>query len=221
LDALVVTSLNKIHCPRVTAVVRSIARNNPKHRPIIARHDGIVDTLADILHTSRVLATSHDKQNNDNDDEIVARQNRKTIYNVSERINAIHAIAHLVNSNDETRTFLCGRPTLLTAIVLATQENDTQDMAVRALERLATVSSNRYVLAHCNGLIVAVAEAVEREALREKQRNNAIQAGQVFVENRCDDDDICSTDDRTDHNGSNGTSCYLAKPLLMSLLVAM
>jgi hypothetical protein len=218
LDALLVTSLNKIHCPRVTAVVRSIARNNPKHRPIIARHDGIVDTLADILHTSRVLATSHDKQNNDHDDEIVARQNRKIIYDVSERINAIHTIAHLANSNDETRTFFCGRPTLLTAIVLATQDSDTQDMAVRALERLATVSSNQYVLAHCNG----VAEAVEREALREQQRNNAIQAGQVFVENRCDDDDDnCSTDDRTDRNGSNGTSCYLAKPLLMSLFVAM
>jgi hypothetical protein len=189
LDALVVASLNKIHCSRVTAVLRGIARNHPDQRPILAQHDGIVDTLTDILHTT----PAPDDGKEDDEDH---SESQKSTLHVSDRVNAIHAMAHLVHSSDATRVLLCDRPSLLTAVVLAARYKDTQDGALRVLERLATVAVNRPVLAQCPGLMVAVAEAVEREALAERR-----------LEPRCEAEDC----------GSTG----LAKALLLSLLLAL
>jgi hypothetical protein len=224
LDALVVTSLNKAQCSRVTAAIRSIARNHPERRPLLARHDGIVDTLTDILQIPISDVDENQKTSIENDNFSSGKTCKS---NVSDRTNAIHAIAHLVNSDDATRTLLCNRSTVLTAIVLATQSLDTQDMAIRVLERFATVMSNRHTMAHCNGLIIAVAEAVERENHREKYhttKDNLSYPKSPLLDNRYDDqnendDDKCSDDGKNTPKGS--TTYYLAKPLLMSLLVAM
>jgi hypothetical protein len=197
LDALVVASLNKIHCPRVTAVVRSIARNHPDQRPILAQHDGIVDTLTDILHTEPLRSAKLDDVTHS------TGKSRQSTLNASERVNAIHALAHLANSNDTTRVFLCSRPAVLTAVVVAAQQKDLQDVALRVLKRLATVAANRSILANCPGLIVAVAEAVEREALWDRRHA-------LLTEHRSEDDQ----DSTTKIDG-------LAKALLLSLLLTM
>ena len=218
LDALVVTSLSKLHSTRVTAAIRSLARNHPDHRHILARHDGIVDTLIDVIQSSLVVVD--DSLTDDDGDDYDATNESKNTSKITDRTNAMHAIAHLANSDDATRKHLCSRPTLLTALVDATQASDSQDLSIVVLERLATVPSNRYVMSHRNGLIVAVAEAVERERHHEKQqRYRDTNCQSKLLENRCDDDDEKCSDDCT--SVQKGPSCYLAKALLMSLLVAM
>lgn len=190
LDALVVASLNKIHCPRVTAVVRSISRSHPDQRPILAEHDGIVDTLTDILH----MAPCHDEENVDDD---THSESRKSTLKVSARVNAIHSMAHLANSDDNVRVLLCCRPAVLSSMVQSAQYKDTQDVALRVLERFATVAANRSLLARCPGLLVAVAQAVERETRADRRQ-----------EHRSED-------------GSTVKSDGLAKALLLSLLLAL
>ena len=215
LDALVVTSLSKLHSTRVTAAIRSLARNRPDHRPLLARHDGILDTLIDVIQSSLEVFD----ENVTDDDGVDNGQMNEQKSRITDRTNAIHAVAHLANSDDATRIHLCSRPTLLATMVEATQTHDSQDIAIVVLERLATVPSNRCILSRCHGLIVAVAEAVERESRLEKQHKNEVSTGQPhLIENRCDDDDKCSDDIKSIQHGS---SCYLAKALLMSLLVAM
>ena len=219
LDALVVASLSKLHSTRVTAAIRSLARNHPDHRPLLVQHDGIVDTLIDVIQSSLVVYDDNITDDDLDDYELTNDQKHKS--KIADRTNAIHAVAHLANSDDTTRKLLCSRPTLLAAIVEAAQTPDCQDLAMVVLERLATVPSNRQILSRCIGLIVAVAEAVERESRIEKQPRNRVTNGQSnhLLENRCDDDeDKCSDDDKSNQHGP---SCYLAKALLMSLLVAM
>ena len=217
LDALVVASLSKIHTTRVTAAIRSLARNHPDHRPILARHDGIVDTLIDVIQSSMVVVDEHNNVDEGGDYE--ASQSKITS-KITDRTNAMHAVAHLTNSDDATRKHLCSRPTLLMAMVEATQAPDSQALAIVVLERLATVPSNRYVLSQCNGLITAVAEAVERESCHERQRRSGATTGQSqLLDKRCDDDEKQGDDGKNLHNGA--PSSNLAKALLMSLLVAM
>lgn len=165
LDALVVASLSKAS-NSVSAVLRIKARS-PENRQSLARHPGVMDTLADICISESAAA--------------------------SDRDNSIRAIMHLVNE-DKNRILLCN-PTILTALVIAANYNDpdldeARDSSIRAMERLATEVSNRPAMAHHEGLIVSVAKAVEREALWEQQ-------------------------------GRDAEYGRLAKPLLMSLLVAM
>lgn len=162
LDALVVASLSKAS-NSVTTVLRLKARN-PDHREVLARHAGVMDTLCDIL---------------------VAEQSKMS---TTDRDNSIRAVMHLVNE-DKNRKLLCNK-TILSALVAAADATDTQDAAIRTLERLATEQSNRATMAHHEGLLVAVAAAVEREAVWERE-GHASEFGR------------------------------LAKPLLMSLLVAM
>ena len=213
LDALVVTSLSKLHSTRVTAAIRSLVRMHPDHRPLLARHEGIVDTLIDVIKLS-LVAVDENITDDDND----ATNEPNDTLKITERINAIHAVAHLANSDDGTRKHLCGRPTLLMAMVHATKAPDCQELAIVVLERLATVPSNRYTLSRCDGLIVAVAEAVEREARREGQQRHRVTTDQRHrSEKRCDDEDICSDDGKSIPHGHG----YLAKALLMSILVAM
>ena len=165
LDALVVASLSPA-ANSVSAVLRVKARD-PENRESMARHPGILDTLADICINSGS--------------------------DVKDRDNAMRAIMHLTNESNN-RKVMCNK-TILDALVKgASLENHTEeeirDSAVRAIERLATEFSNRARMARHKGLLVAIAKATEREAKLEEA-------------------------------GAKAEHAFLAKPLLMSLLVAM
>lgn len=165
LDALVVASLSKAS-NSVSAVLRVKARD-PENRETMARHPGVIDTLADIC----VSDSS----------------------SVNDRDNAMRAIMHLVNEG-KNRKILCNRTVLDSLVAGATYKDpdldEARDSAIRAMERLATEYSNREFMARHPGLLTAVAQAVEREAAWEEA-------------------------------GRESEHGYLAKPLLMSLLVAM
>jgi hypothetical protein len=176
LDALVAASLSRAS-NSVTAVLRVKARN-AEQRQVMARHAGIVDTLCDIL-----VAAPAACQNSKDKSVAVSAPNE-----VVDRDNSIRTILHLVNE-DKNRKLLCNR-TVLRALVVSARAMDTRDAAIRAMERLATEVGNRAVMAQQEGLLVAVAEAVEREAEWER-------------------------------TGRDTEFGLLAKPLLMSLLVAM
>jgi len=168
LDALVVASLSK--SPNSVSAVLRVKARLPENRQALARHPGVMDTLCDIVVSEAGVVTDRD--------------------------NSVRAIMHLVN-DDGNHKMLCNK-TVLNAMVTAANYKDpdlmeARDSAIRALERLATEVSNRAVMAHHEGLLVAVAKAVEREAKWE-------QLG---------------------HRSTSGDSEFLAKPLLMSLLVAM
>ena len=163
LDALVVASLST-STNSVSAVLRVKARD-PENRESMAKHPGVLDTLADICVSDCVP--------------------------VKECDNAMRAIMHL--TNEEANHKVMCQKTILEALVTGINTEgkewvDVQESAVVALERLATDHDNRPVMARHNGLLTAVAKATERE-------------------------------DRGDTNGS--TREKLAKPLLMSLLLAM
>ena len=165
LDALVVASLSAA-ANSVSAVLRVKARD-PENRESMARHPGILDTLADICINSGS--------------------------DIKDRDNAMRAIMHLTNESNN-RKAMCNK-TVLDALVKGAslkeaEMEDIRDSAVRAIERLATEFSNRPYMARHDGLLVAVAKATEREAKLEEA-------------------------------GTKSDHAFLAKPLLMSLLVAM
>ena len=165
LDALVVASLSKAS-NSISAVLRVKARD-VANREAMARHPGVVDTLCDICLSEG--STTADKDN------------------------AMRAVMHLCNETKNHKV-LCIKP-ILDALVMGANYSDpdleeARDSAVRALERLATEPSNRGFMARKEGLLTAVAMAVEREAELEK-------------------------------SGRESEHGYLAKPLLMSLLVSM
>lgn len=166
LDALVTASLSK--APNSVSAVLRVKARSPENRVALAMHTGIMDTLCDTVVSEAAYVTDRD--------------------------NSVRAIMHLVN-DDGNHKMLCNKG-ILSAMVTAANYKDpdlmeARDSAIRALGRLATEVSNRAVMAHHEGLLVAVARAVEREAKWEQ----------------------------TGHR--SGDSEYLAKPLLMSLLVAM
>jgi hypothetical protein len=165
LDALVVASLSR-STNSVSAVLRVKARD-PENRESMARHPGILDTLADIC-----INVGSD---------------------IKDKDNAMRAIMHLTNEGNN-RKAMCNK-TLLDALVKGASLEEPKlveirDSAVRAIERLATEFSNRASMASHPGLLVAVAKATEREAKLEEA-------------------------------GAKAEHAFLAKPLLMSLLVAM
>jgi hypothetical protein len=165
LDALVVASLSKSD-NSVSAVLRVKARD-PEYREKLARHPGILDTLADICVSES--ASSKDRDN------------------------AIRALMHLVNE-DANRKIMCNKSVMQALVTGAAWEDDNleeaRDSAIIAIERLATEFTNRSYMARHPRLLVVVAQAVEREAV-------------------------------WDEEGRESEHGYLAKPLLMSLLVAM
>lgn len=198
MDALVVASLSSAK-NGVSALLRVKARLS-KNRQVMARHAGVMDTLTDFCMSESVPS--------------------------SDRDNAIRTLMHLAN-DDSNRSILCHNANVLAAMVaVAGRENsshqqeipeadaatndrfdsddEARDSAIRALERLATYNSNRVIMARHPGLIVAVAKAVEREAQWEQESRRA----------RSEDNGVREADTR-------GKGEYLAKPLLLSLLVAM
>ncbi|KAL7545490.1 hypothetical protein ACHAWF_008849, partial [Thalassiosira exigua] len=111
--------------------------------------------------------------------------------------NATKAIAHLANEPSNHRA-ICNKH-VLAALVhgasLAGPEGTvTRDAAILAMERMAMEHTNRPMMARYPGMLVSIAKATEREMHEEM---NGIPAGSVTGQPR------------------------LAKPLLMSLLVAM
>jgi len=165
LDALVVASLSPV-ANSVSAVLRVKARD-PENRERMARHPGILDTLADIC-----ISAGSD---------------------IKDKDNSMRALMHLTNESTN-RKVMCSKK-ILDALVKGASlaepnTEEIRDSAIRSIERLATEFSNRAYMARHEGLLVAVAKATEREAKLEE-------AGT-----------------KTEH-------AFLAKPLLMSLLVAM
>ena len=165
LDALVVASLSSAS-NSVSAVIRVKARD-AENRESMARHPGILDTLADICVSPGAKLKDKD--------------------------NAMRAIMHLTNENSN-RKIMCNKNVLEAlvkgAAALGKDMQEIRESAIKAIERLATELSNRPNMARHEGLLVAVAQATEREA-------------------------------RLEENGAKVDHALLAKPLLMSLLVAM
>jgi len=124
----------------------------------------------------------------------IVRDEHQT-YQAKERENCMRAIMHLTNEHRNQRR-MCNKLILDALVVGASldgdEHEDTRDSAIIAIERLATEHSNRRHMARHEGLLVAVAKATEREAKAE----------------------LLGEDEKPGQ-------AYLAKPLLMSLLVAM
>lgn len=165
LDALVVASLSPVS-NSVSAVLRVKARD-PENRERMARHPGVLDTLADICISPG--------------------------YDIKDKDNAMRALMHLTNETSN-RKAMCNKKVLEAMVKGASLDqaktDEIRDSAIRAIERLATEFSNRAYMARHDGLLVAVAKATEREAKLEEA-------------------------------GEKAEHAFLAKPLLMSLLVAM
>lgn len=110
--------------------------------------------------------------------------------------NATKAIAHLANEPSNHK-LICSKH-VLAALVhgasLPQSQSDTRDAAILAMERMAMEHSNRPMMARYPGMLVTIAQATEREMKEEA-------SGMHFV--------------------SGTGQPRLAKPLLMSLLVAM
>ena len=165
LDALVVASLSQT-CNSVAAVLRLKARD-PENRDTMARHPGVLDTLADMC-----IDDSAD---------------------LKDKENAMRALMHLTNESANQKV-MCNKKILNAIVKGASMDGanteEIRDSAICALERLATEFSNRAFMARHDGLLVAVAQATEREA-------------------------------RLEDAGAISGRSFLAKPLLMSLLIAM
>lgn len=113
---------------------------------------------------------------------------------LKDRDNAMRSIMHLTNEPSNCKVMCCKK--ILNALVLGVSqgEDDIASSAITAMERLASNEvSNRPHMARHEGLLTAVAKATEREAKLEASG-------------------VGSTDK---------SMPLLAKPLLMSLLVAM
>jgi hypothetical protein len=128
---------------------------------------------------------------------------------IPDKDNSIRVILHLVN-DDTNRKILC-TPSVLTACVTVANYKDpdleeARDAAIRVLERLAMDVPNRATMALHSGLVTAVAQAVEREANWDRHE---------------DDDEQRCEQRQPQRNAGPEHGFLLAKPLLMSLLVAM
>lgn len=194
LDALVVASLSTV-TNSVSAALRVKARD-PENRRAMANHHGILDTLADTCINNKSVTKDLDM--------------------IRDRDNAMRAIMHLSNNRDN-RKVMC-TPSILDALVQgASISDDTicktkelgeiRESAVRAIERLATEFGNRATMAKHEGLLVAIAQATEREQKLEAAAAAAAAAAKQGGS--------------TEPPQQQPAHPYLAKPLLMSLLVAM
>ena len=165
LDALVAASLSKASSS-IIAVLRVKAREQ-ENRQVMAHHEGVLDTLVDVC-VSKISAES-------------------------DRDNAMRTLMHLLN-DENNRIYMCTKNVLKALVRGANFEeevlSEARESAIIAMERMATVASNRSCMARYPGLLQCVANAVEREV-------------------KLEDAEI-----ESEHG-------YLAKPLLMSLLLAM
>jgi hypothetical protein len=204
LDALIVASLSTEAIHSISAVFRVKARD-PENRVAMAKHTGVLDILADVCINNKSVT--------------------KDLEMIKDRDNAMRAIMHLANESKNCK-IMCNEK-ILDALVQGasisdadirrtTQLEEIRDSAIRAIERLATEFSNRATMARHDGLLVAIAQATEREA---KLEAAMIRGGGTLP---------TSFDSDNNNNNHNNTSTstieqspFLAKPLLMILLVAM
>lgn len=165
LDALVLSASDS-NFSNFAAVMRSKTKN-PENKVLIAKHEGVLETLARIS-TSRQSTTK-------------------------DRESAMKTIMHLTQ-NETNRKMMANKLILDAAIHCANlkgfENENARDAAIVALERLGTEMSNRKAMANHEGLLVAIAQATEREAKAERK-------------------------------GVEPQTERLAKPLLMSLLLAL
>ena len=233
LDALVVASLSSV--PNSVSAVLRVKARDPENRYLMASHPGILDTLADMCLS-------------DNGGETDTKTSY-TIDIIKDRDNATRALMHLTNES-KNRSIMCTSPVLNALVRGASlmdeeiqkhskqkQLQDVRDSAIRAIERLATEFSNRHKMAHHDGMIVAIASATAREAKLETGLTNT----KVVIDEQpglfngagtrtaTNDSVECSSytsaltppRPRNQNQLPDPQHSYLAKPLLMSLLVAM
>jgi hypothetical protein len=114
-----------------------------------------------------------------------------------DRENSIKAIAHLANE-PLNHKLICNKHILAALVHAASRNSESEtvarDAAILAMERMAMEHSNRTMMARYPGMLVIIAQATEREM-----------------------DEEMSADPASSATGQP----RLAKPLLMSLLVAM
>lgn len=235
LDALVVASLSSVS-NSVSAVLRVKARD-PENRYVMANHPGILDTLVDMCLYDN---TGRGNLNRNGED----AKPSYAIDIMKDRDNATRALMHLTNES-RNRSIMC-TSTVLNALVRGAsitekeiqsnskqkQLQDIRDSAIRAIERLATEFSNRHKMAHHDGMIVAIAHATEREAKLEAAAANigVVVDDQSGAKTATNDSVECSSHgsvltplrpSRNQNQVQDPQHAHLAKPLLMSLLVAM
>ena len=239
LDALVVASLSPV-TNSVSAVLRVKARD-PENRYRLATHPGILDTLADMClydNNGRIVRARSYNGRSLKDDS--THTTNYAIDVVKDRDNATRALMHLTNES-KNRIILC-TPAILNALVRGASITDDQiathakpqqlidirDSAIRAIERLATEFSNRHTMAHHEGMIVAIARATEREARLERSEQQNGSTKNLSNKNGKDDFSVSNSVDGSSlaltprrHSFQSQQHARLAKPLLMSLLVAM
>lgn len=161
LGALVVASDTRVD-NNISAVFRLWARE-AECRESMARHPGLLDTLADMCMKPRW----------------------------KDQENAIRTIMHLTNAN-ANRKIMCNTK-ILNGLVHGASCNvapqlaphpdhdpkqmlkEIQDSSIRAIARLATEVSNRPFMAKHKGLIVTIAKATERESKLELKGADAEQ----------------------------------------------
>jgi hypothetical protein len=204
LDALVVASLGNLS---ISAVLRVKARD-PENRSVMITHPGILDTLTDICssHSSRCKS--------------MALAGTAKSEMLKDKDNAMRALMHLSNDN-KNRSRMC-TSRVLDALVEGAKlpngdplQEDIRESAIRAIERLATEFDNRAVMARHAGLLVAVAIATEREAQLEAETS-------MTTTKKVDTSEFDSNDaEASSLAPSRQRQASLARPLLMSLLVAM
>lgn len=245
LDALVVASLSPVS-NSVSAVLRVKARD-PENRYLMAKHPGILDTLSDMClydNDGRIRRGGNSINISTGGD---GGKHNYTIDVIKDRDNATRALMHLTNES-KNRSIMC-TPTVLNALVrgasitdeeIQSQQQrkrlkDVRDSAVRAIERLATEFSNRHKMAHHDGMIIAIARATEREAKLEAGSNGvviddhaAVSSGAAANTSNNDSVECVSYNsvttpmkEKSQNQFHDTHHAHLAKPLLMSLLVAM
>lgn len=247
LDALVVASLSSVS-NSVSAVLRVKARD-PENRYLMAKHPGILDTLVDMcMYDTDGRMTRAGKNIHVNTD-CDGGKSSYAINIIKDRDNATRALMHLTNES-KNRSIMC-TPSVLNALVRGAfvtdeeiqreeqqkQLQDVRDSAIRGIERLATEFSNRHKMAHHNGMIVAIARATEREAKLEAgtasscvviEDQAAMLSGKNTNTSLNESVEVSSYSTALTQMKDKGQTqlhdpqhAHLAKPLLMSLLVAM
>ena len=145
LDALISASASESNEEKVSTILRSKTKI-PENRTIIAHHDGILDTLANIC--TSLKATSKGREN------------------------AMKSIMHLT-SVQANRKIMATKAILDATIQCANlkgvENESTRDAAMVTLERLGTEITNRKAMACHEGLITVVAMATERESKAERK----------------------------------------------------
>lgn len=134
----------------VTAIFRYMARDEG-NREVMAKHGGLVEALGTIV--LREMASKRAREN------------------------AAKTLMHLANS-DENRLIMTYSRVLDNFVRVLHLEGEEivkmRDSAITALARLAADPANRKLMARHDGLLVAMAKAVEFEIRRETKDSNAV-----------------------------------------------